>query len=153
MRRLLIGGIVGLLAMVLLPGEAHAWTHGTHIYLSEMILANLRLLPAVVADLLHAFPFDFLYGSVAPDTSIAKRYVPAGRHSHYWDLGQEIFDFAPSDALRSFGLGYLTHLAADVVAHNYFVPRQLLLTSSTRAMGHQYWELRAETHLTDRFAR
>jgi hypothetical protein len=28
-----------------------------------------------------------------------------------------------------------------------------MLTSSTRSMGHSYWELRAETHLTDSFAR
>ena len=80
-----------------------------------------------MADLLHAFPYDFLYGSIAPDTSFAKKYVPRGRHSHFWHVGQETFDFAGSDALRAFGLGYLAHLAADTVAHNFFVPRQLLL--------------------------
>ena len=149
----LVGVVVGLLLVALFPADAHAWTHGTHVFLSDTILTNLRLLPSSVADLIGAFPHDFLYGSIAPDTSIAKRYVPKGRHSHFWNVGQETFDFAASDQLRAFGLGYLTHLAADTVAHNFFVPRQLLLTSSSRAMGHQYWELRAETHLTDRFAR
>jgi hypothetical protein len=145
--------ILALIALVAVPADAHAWTHGTHIFLSETILANLRLLPSGIADLIGLFPYDFLYGSIAPDTSIAKKYVPVGRHSHFWHVGQETFDFAGSDPLRAFGLGYLTHLAADTIAHNFFVPRQLLLTSSTRAMGHQYWELRVETHLTDRFAR
>jgi hypothetical protein len=144
---------LGVLFLLFDPTPAFAWTHGTHIYLGEAVLANLRLLPAVIADLLHAFPYDYLYGSMAPDTSIAKRLVPEGRHSHFWNVGQEIYDFAGSDALRAFGLGYLSHLAADTVAHNYFVPRQLLLTSSTRTMGHSYWEIRAETHLTDRFSR
>lgn len=153
-RRVLGTGIVvALLGLLVFPTDALAWTHGTHIYLSETILANLRLLPGSVSELLHSFPYDFLYGSIAPDTSIAKKYVPKGRHSHFWHVGQETYDFADSDALRAFGLGYLTHLAADTIAHNFFVPRQLLLTSSTRAMGHTYWELRVETHLTDRFAR
>ncbi|MEZ4584960.1 MAG: zinc dependent phospholipase C family protein, partial [Gemmatimonadales bacterium] len=152
-RRLAVGAVVAVLLLVLFPTDAHAWTPGTHIFLGETVLANLKLLPPLVADLLHAFPYDFLYGSIAPDTSLAKHYVPPGRHSHYWNVGQETFDFAEADALRAFGLGYLSHLAADTVAHNYFVPRQLLLTSSSKSMGHSYWELRAETHLTDRFSR
>jgi len=153
-RRVAVTAVVlAVVALTIFPADAHAWTSGTHIYLGETILANLRLLPTAVADLIGAFPYDFLYGSIAPDTSIAKRYVPIGRHSHFWHVGQETFDFAESDPLRAFGLGYLSHLAADTIAHNFFVPRQLLLTSSTRAMGHQYWELRVETHLTDQFAR
>ncbi len=44
------------------------------------------------------------------------------------------------------------HLAADTVAHNFYVPRQLVLTSSTTGFGHSYWESRLETHLGDRFA-
>ncbi|MGE0553485.1 MAG: zinc dependent phospholipase C family protein [Gemmatimonadales bacterium] len=152
-RRLAVGAVVAVLLLVLFPTDAHAWTPGTHIFLGETVLGNLKLLPPLVADLLHAFPYDFLYGSIAPDTSLAKHYVPPGRHSHYWNVGQETFDFAEADALRAFGLGYLAHLAADTVAHNYFVPRQLLLTSSSKSMGHSYWELRAETHLTDRFSR
>jgi hypothetical protein len=105
-----------------------------------------------VADLLRAFPYDFLYGNIAADTSIAKKYAPVGRHCHAWHVGQEIFDLAHTDPLRAFGLGYLSHLAADSVAHNFFVPRQLLLTSGTAALGHSYWESRFETHLGPAYA-
>ncbi|HYF38475.1 MAG TPA: zinc dependent phospholipase C family protein [Gemmatimonadales bacterium] len=143
---------VGLL-LFLLPTEAHAWTPGTHIYLGESILANLSYLPPAIGDLLRAFPFDFLYGNIAADSSIAKHYAPLGRHCHYWHVGQEIHNLAPTDALRAFGLGYLSHLAADTIAHNYFVPRQLMLTSSTAAVGHSYWETRIEAHLGDAYAR
>lgn len=152
-RQVLTGCALGLGALMLLPAVAHAWTPGTHIYLGESILANVGQLPAAIGELLHAFPFDFLYGSIAPDTSFAKHYVPPGRHSHDWLIGHEVHGEAESDALRAFGLGYLAHLAADTIAHNFFVPRQLLLTTSTRGMGHTYWESRAEIHLTDRFAR
>lgn len=143
---------VGLVWLIV-PEQAHAWTPGTHIYLGESVLANLSYLPPAVGDLLRAFPFDFLYGNIAADSSIAKHYAPLGRHCHYWHVGQEIHDLAATDALRAFGLGYLSHLAADTIAHNYFVPRQLMLTSSTAAVGHSYWETRVEAHLGDAYAK
>jgi hypothetical protein len=143
---------VGLVYLAV-PEHAQAWTPGTHIYLGESVLANLPYLPAGVADLLRAFPFDFLYGNIAADSSIAKHYAPLGRHCHYWHVGQEIHDLASSDALRAFGYGYLSHLAADTIAHNYFVPRQLMLTSSTAAVGHSYWETRIEAHLGDAYSK
>jgi hypothetical protein len=145
--------VVGVgLVFLAVPASAHAWTPGTHIYLAESVLANLQVLPAAVADLLRSYPFDFLYGNIAADSSIAKHYAPLGRHCHFWHVGQEIHDLAGSDALRAFGLGYLCHLSADTVAHNYFVPRQLTLTSSTAAVGHSYWEARVESHLGDAYA-
>ena len=149
---LLTLGVLAVLVLCL-PQPLYAWTPGTHIYLGEAVLGNLGLLPAAVADLLRAFPFDFLYGNIAADSSIAKKYAPVGRHCHYWHVGQEIHDTARTDALRAFGLGYLSHLAADVIAHNFFVPRQLVLTSSTTGFGHSYWESRFELPLGERFAR
>jgi hypothetical protein len=144
---------VAIIALVLFPTALHAWTPGTHIYLGESVLANLHQLPVVVADLLRAFPHDFLYGNVAADTSLAKKYAPVGRHCHAWHVGQEICDLAPTDPLHAFGLGYLSHLAADTVAHNFFVPRQLVSTAGTAALGHSYWESRFETHLGEAYAR
>ncbi|MFZ5623456.1 MAG: zinc dependent phospholipase C family protein [Gemmatimonadota bacterium] len=144
--------VVVLIALVL-PEQAHAWTPGTHIYLGESVLQNLRWLPLSIADLLRAFPCDFLYGNIAADTSVAKKYAPVGRHSHAWHVGQEVHDLAGTPALRAFSLGYLCHLAADTVAHNYYVPHQLMLTSSTSGMGHSYWESRIETVVGDKFAR
>ena len=154
MRRTSCVSLVGaVLLVVLLPDTAWAWTPGTHVFLGEAILRSAALLPANVADLLRAFPHEFLYGSIAADTSIAKKYAPAGRHCHSWAVGFEIHDAARDEPLRSFALGYLAHLAADTVAHNFFVPRQLALTSSTASLGHSYWESRFETHLGERSSR
>jgi len=150
--RLVVPLAMAVVLLVLSPADLLAWTPGTHIYLGESVLANLGLLPAAVADLLRAFPFDFLYGNIAADSSIAKKYAPVGRHCHHWPVGQQILAKARTDALRSFAHGYLCHLAADTVAHNFYVPRQLVITSSTTGFGHSYWESRLETHLGDRFA-
>lgn len=147
------GGAV-LLLLALLPDVAYAWTPGTHVALGDAVLSSLHLVPQNIAELLRAFPHDFLYGSIAADSSMAKKYAPVGRHCHSWHVGLEIYDRARNDEpLRAFGLGYLSHLAADSVAHNYFVPRQLAVTSSTAALGHSYWESRFETHLSERFSR
>ncbi|MFN2398794.1 MAG: zinc dependent phospholipase C family protein [Gemmatimonadaceae bacterium] len=141
-----------LAALAILPGVAYAWTPGTHIFLSEAILRSLALLPPAVAELLHAFPYDFLYGSIAADTSIAKKYAPVGRHCHSWNVGLEILERASTKPLKAFALGYLSHLAADAVAHNFFVPRYLVIASRTSGLGHSYWESRFETHLGPGFS-
>lgn len=135
------------------PVAAHAWTPGTHILLGEAVLRSAGALPAALAALLQEFPWDFLYGSIAADTSIAKKYARFGRHCHSWTVGFEILDRARDEPLQAFAWGYLAHLAADVVAHNHFVPHQLALTSSSTAIGHSYWESRFETHLSQRYAR
>jgi hypothetical protein len=146
--------VAGALVLVaLLPATAHAWTPGTHVFLGEAVLRSLGQLPASIADLLRAFPYDFLYGSIAADTSMAKKYVPTGRHCHSWAVGLEIHDAAPDEPMRAFALGYLAHLAADSIAHNHFVPKQLALTASTSSLGHSYWESRFETHLGSACAR
>ena len=150
-----IGGMlaVALVLLALLPQSAHAWTPGTHVYLGEAVLRALETLPSAIADLLRAFPHEFLYGSIAADTSIAKKYVPTGRHCHSWTVGLEIHDAAPDEPMRAFALGYLAHLAADAIAHNHFVPKQLAVTASTSSLGHSYWESRFETHLGTACAR
>lgn len=142
-----------LVLLIFAPDTAWAWTPGTHVFLGDAVLRSLALLPGNVADLLRAFPHEFLYGSIAADTSIAKKYAPAGRHCHSWTVGFEIHEAAHDEPLRAFSLGYLAHLAADTVAHNYFVPRQLAITASTAALGHSYWESRFETHLGERSSR
>lgn len=140
-------------AVFLLPEQAWAWGPATHVYLGSALLDSLHLVPEAVRTLVAAHPFDFLYGNLAADISLAKKYVPEGRHCHHWHIGEEIHGRAPNDRLKSMSLGYLCHLAADTIAHNYFVPRQLVLTSSTSGVGHSYWEARMDTHLDERYRR
>ncbi|HEX6368834.1 MAG TPA: zinc dependent phospholipase C family protein [Longimicrobium sp.] len=140
-------------AVFLLPEQAWAWGPATHVYLGSALLDSLHLVPEAVRTIVAAHPFDFLYGNLAADISLAKKYVPEGRHCHHWHIGEEIHAKAPNDRLKSMSLGYLCHLAADTIAHNYFVPRQLVLTSSTSGVGHSYWEARMDTHLDERYRR
>jgi hypothetical protein len=142
---------LALLWLCLTPVDAWAWGPATHVFFGSAILDSLFLLPPALRAILAAHPFDFLYGSVAADISLAKKYVPEGRHCHSWHVGEEIYHAAETERLRAVGLGYLAHLAADTIAHNTFVPRQLLMTSSTKALGHSYWEARMDLKVGERY--
>lgn len=145
-------GVAGAVAtafawLLLVPDEAAAWGPATHVALGEAVLGALYLVPPAIRAILERYPLHFLYGSVAADISFAKKYVPEGRHCHNWPIGEEILTAADSERLSAVGYGYLAHLAADTIAHNIFVPRQLLLTSTTQALGHTYWEHRMDMHV------
>ena len=143
--------LIALGWLALLPDPLHAWGPGTHVALGESVLAALWMLPPALRALLERYPIHFLYGSVAADISFAKKYVPEGRHCHHWHVGEEILASADTEELVAVGYGYLAHLAADTIAHNLFVPRRLLLTSTTQGMGHAYWEHRMDVHVGEPF--
>lgn len=142
---------LALAGLLLLPDAAWAWGPSTHAYLSSRILADLGALPVVVRELLHAYPAQYLYGSLSADITLAKRYVHYSRHCHNWTVGYEILDRAETAPLQSFALGYLSHLAADTIAHNVFVPRQLVATPLSSNLGHTYWEYRFDAALGEEF--
>lgn len=144
--------LVAAALLLFLPDAAWAFGPATHVFIGRQLLDMLHLLPLPIAELVRVYPQSFLYGSVAADISFAKKYVPAGRHCHFWHVGEEILQNADNDRLRAVAYGYLSHLAADTIAHNFFVPRQLLLTSSTKALGHGYWEHRFDCHLGEEYA-
>lgn len=139
-------GLAGLL-LLFLPAEAWAWGPSTHVFLASGILGDLAAIPLPLRDLLAAYPYEFLYGNLSADITLAKRYVHYSRHCHRWEMGFALLERGESPRLKSFALGYLSHLAADTLAHNQFVPRQLLVTSSTANVGHAYWEFRFDSHL------
>lgn len=152
--RMWAGVAVGLLMVFVLPERLLAWGPATHLHLGLEVLGSLDLFPGPLARLLSGQAMEFLYGSLAADIPLGKNYAPSERHPHSWKMGRELHDSAGDDpALRAFAVGYLSHLAADVAAHERFVPRMLLLTSSTRSLGHSYWEHRMDAAVAPREAR
>lgn len=142
---------IALAWLLLVPEPLGAWGPATHVALGEVLLNSLYLLPPAIRLILQNHPIEFLYGSVAADISFGKKYVPEGRHSHYWHVGEEILDQAPDDALRAAAYGYLSHLAADTLAHNTYVPRKLFLTRTGKPHGHTYWEHRMDLQVGEEY--
>ncbi|MBX3396624.1 MAG: zinc dependent phospholipase C family protein [Phycisphaerae bacterium] len=139
---------IALLVLFWNTSTAIAWGPGTHVKLAADLLANLELLPAGVAALLAAHRRAFTYGNVATDTVLAKKLSKVKQVCHRWATGFGLLESAESDEGRAFAWGYLAHLAADTVAHNKFLPRQLAVARSTIGFGHFYWEVRADSLVT-----
>lgn len=127
---------------VLLPDIALAWGPATHLELAVRLLGNLSQLPGATAALLAAHPLDYCYGTIAADIVAAKRFAHYLHHCHRWTAGLEVLDSAEKPSQKAFAYGYLSHLAADVVAHNYFIPYKTILGFNARGRNHAFWEIR-----------
>ena len=121
-----------------------AWGPATHIGLGSTILGELCVLPAGVAWILRRHAAAFLFGNIAADVVFAKRWSRVKQFCHHWRTGFRLLDQAADDRTKAFAFGYLSHLAADTVAHGKFVPRQIVVSGSRVSFGHLYWELRAD---------
>ena len=133
------------LACLLIPDQALAWGGGMHLQIGVSVLDNLSALSPDLAALLAANPRDFLYGCISADITLGKKFTHTMLNCHRWRIGQKVLQAARTDSERACAYGYLSHLAADVVAHNYFVPYKIMRSFSTVTMKHAYWEMRFET--------
>ena len=136
-----------MLFLVIMLGCADfalAWGPATHIELAGSILERLAVLPAAIAAILGRNGIAYVYGNIAADIVFAKRWSRVKQFCHHWSTGFELLESAEDDRAKAFAYGYLSHLAADTVAHGKFVPRQIAACDSSVNFGHFYWELRAD---------
>ena len=133
-----------VLALVALPGNALAWGIGIHLQIGSQILAQPQALPGALQALLAAYPQDFLYGCISADITLGKKFTHYLNHCHSWGIGKRVLAAARSDAQKACAYGYISHLAADTVAHSYFVPCKMIHTFNTTLLKHAYWEMRFE---------
>ncbi|MBI5118938.1 zinc dependent phospholipase C family protein [Candidatus Poribacteria bacterium] len=131
--------------IALLSNDAFAWGAGIHVVKGTYILDNLHLILPSIAQLLRAFPRDFLYGCISADFFIGKGHRRRDDHCHNWSVGLKMLASSETPPAKAFAYGYLAHLAADIVAHNFYIPNQLYLTSSSKRLGHVYWEFRSDS--------
>jgi hypothetical protein len=129
---------VFLFVFVFLPSSASAWGPLTHIYLGTEIFFMGAAIPPAVYSLLRKYRQDYIYGNVMADVIFAKKYLPKEKNPHNWDVALELADEAATEPERAFALGYMSHLAADTVAHSR-------LTGGKRDLHHSLLELKAES--------
>ncbi|MCK5912851.1 MAG: zinc dependent phospholipase C family protein [Desulfuromusa sp.] len=139
------------LLFLLIPVDACAWGAGVHLGLGLRLLAAPEALSAALQALLATYPMDFLYGCIAADITLGKKHTHHLEHCHNWRIGRKLLEQSKkeSPAAEACAYGYLAHLAADTIAHNYFVPYKLTMTYNTVLLNHAYWEIRADIGVRD----
>ena len=136
-----------VLLVIALPQQAFAWGAGIHLQLGMNVLSHLEALEPSVAAIIGSHPFDFLYGTIAADITIGKKFTHYLQHCHRWRIGHKVLEKAGDDSERACAYGYLSHLAADCIAHNYFVPYKVMRGFSSLTLKHAYWEMRFENYV------
>ncbi len=144
---MIIAAALSIIAIVVLsPSPALAWGPVTHIALGVQVLATVITPNHALQATLANVPEVFLYGSLAPDIVQGRRLQSRlRRHSHNWSVGLDLLKSARSPRQQAFALGYLAHLAGDVVAHNFFLPACFIGRFQTGLASHLYTEARFDT--------
>ncbi|RLB12079.1 MAG: hypothetical protein DRG63_12185 [Deltaproteobacteria bacterium] len=136
-------GIVALLDMIG-ASKAFAWGPGVHTVIALHTLDMARDLFPGIGSIIASNPLEYLYGSLAADFFLMKSQIRSTRHAHHWKGGFAFLNEARNATEQAYAYGFLAHLAADVIAHNVFIPNLVAIFPNKRRTGHIYWEIRAD---------
>ena len=117
--RFFLYGLVG----ALFAPDALAWGLQTHVFLAQWLLAAAPFADPQIRGAVQRLPRLVLAGACLPDLALAGRALglSAFRRAHQWSTLRRLAA-ACWDEERAIAVGYASHLLADVVAHNRFVP-------------------------------
>jgi hypothetical protein len=136
--------VIGFIALSAPP--AFAWGPVTHIALGAQVLASVSTLEQPLQAILLSMPDAFLYGSLAPDIVQGRRFQSRlRRHSHNWSTGFGLLSAARGSEEQAFALGYLAHLDADVLAHNFYLPTRWIGRFNSAIASHILSEARFDS--------
>lgn len=133
-----------IISFLLIPAVSFAWGPLTHIYLGNELFSLGALLPASLLEIIRRHRKDFLYGTLMADIIIGKKYMPKHKSSHSWEVAFDLMASARTDQQKAFVYGYMSHLAADTVAHNAY-------TVDRKNLGHTLMEMKADSIIDKRY--
>jgi len=133
-----------IISFLLIPTVAFAWGPLTHMYLGSELYSLGSLIPASLFEIIRRYKKDFLYGNIMADIIFGKKYLPAHKNSHNWDVAFELLSAAKTKQQKSFVYGYMSHLAADTVAHNVYIVNR-------RNVRHSIMEIKADSIIDKKY--
>jgi hypothetical protein len=133
-----------IISFLFVPSVSFAWGPLTHIYLGNELFSLGALLPAGLVEIMRRYRKDFLYGTLMADIIIGKKYMPDNKSSHSWEVAFDLMQSARTDQQKAFVYGYMSHLAADTVAHNTY-------TVDKKNIGHTLMEMKADAIIDKRY--
>lgn len=152
-QKLILSFCLIILAQWVCATKALAWGPGVHTVIALNMLDNVLLILPSIAGIISSFPLEFLYGCLAADFFLGKSKMKKAGQAHNWKGGFRLLGEANNDRETAYAYGFLSHLAADVVAHNFFVPNMIREYRSLRKKSHLYWEIRTDYLVGQRYTR
>jgi hypothetical protein len=135
------------------PEAVWAWGPGVHTVTALSLLDNLAAILPPIAHTVSSFPREYVYGCLTADYFIGKGSRKKAEHPHNWAGGFGCLQEANDERERAYAYGFLSHLAADVIAHNLYVPNMMSWYATSGRMGHLFWEIRADYLVGPKFTR
>ncbi|MEW5693449.1 MAG: zinc dependent phospholipase C family protein [Candidatus Hydrogenedentota bacterium] len=120
-----------------------AWGPGVHLFIGRTILNSPSLISSQLCQLLNQYWIDFLYGCIICDFFIGKGMLKR-LSAERWDIGFSMLFDSSSKQQTAFSYGFLSHLANDVIAHNFFIPSFIIREKTTNRLGHLNCEITAD---------
>ncbi|RLB84520.1 MAG: hypothetical protein DRH15_04660 [Deltaproteobacteria bacterium] len=142
--RISVLAILFLVIDMLISRHAFAWGPGVHTVIALRSLDAASGFLSGIGSVILSNPLEYLYGSLAADFFLMKRHLKSTRHAHHWKGGFALLEQATADKEKAYAYGFLAHLAADVVAHNVFIPTLANIFPNKRRGTHLAWEIRAD---------
>lgn len=143
MKLMVLLGVSGMVQLICAE-SALAWGPAVHTVTALSALHDACLLLPCIARIITSFPLQYLYGCLSADFFIGKTKTANARHLHNWEGGLTLLGRAGDNREAAYAYGFLSHLAADVVAHNIFIPNLIKSFPMRRQMGHLFWEIKAD---------
>lgn len=136
------------LPLAAFAGDALAWGLQTHLFFAQHVLLLAPLADPEFRLAALRFPRLVLAGACLPDLSLAGRALgtTAFSRNHLWSTARR-YCAAACDEERAVAVGYASHLLADVVAHNRFVPEHEARIADVSHATHALCEWAMDEHL------
>lgn len=133
---------------MLFAPDALAWGLQTHVFLAQWLLAAAPFADPQIRAAAQRLPRVVLAGACLPDLALAGRALGLGafRRAHQWSTLRRLAA-ACWDEERAIAVGYASHLLADVVAHNRFVPEHERRILDLPHVTHALCEWAMDEHL------
>jgi hypothetical protein len=141
---MILFGFIIIISFLLIPTVSFAWGPLTHIYLGNELYSMGSLLPAGLFEIIRRYRKDFLYGNLMADIIVGKKYLPDSKNSHSWDVAFDLLRATETKQQRAFVYGYMSHLAADTVAHNTYIVDK-------KNFGHTVMEMKADSIIDKKY--
>ena len=138
-----------LIPLLLFSADAHAWGLYTHVYFAQLLLWAVPLSDPRYRNAIRKFPQLVLAGACLPDLALLGKHLgtPQLNGTHLWAHPRALAENAGSDAERALALGYTSHLLADVIAHNHFVPAHEAMWFDAPMATHVAAEWAMDSHI------